>query len=255
MAVRKEPEDARPLAGEVVLEEGDFHGLSAGLAHDPQYNDRRLLARRKLLTLGKRAVLEIGKAGVALECRTSLHNPTTFNQMRVRRLWAYLVRAKADKRRLREVLGPELGKDLDAAYRNAYLCLALEADCVEVSLRIHADAWFDAQNLKNRLAREGLAAWRALLNRYPGYFLRLHDWKGEWRCGSLSSEALEDYHKSFVPGQHALAVERRFPAPPGARGAALDPQTPALLLRELVGLLPLYRFAAWSAESDFLFST
>jgi len=246
-------DEPRPAAGEIVLEEGDFHALSEGLARDPQYNDRRLLARRKLLALGKRAAGEIAAGGLALECRTSLHHPAVFNQMRVRRLWAYLVRGKADKRALRAVLGPELGKDLDSAYRNAYLCLALEADCVEVSLRIHADAWFDTQNLVNRLAKEGLRAWRDLLNARPGFFLRLHDWKGEWRCGALTDDKLEDYLKSFVPGQHALAVERRFPAPPGARGGVLAPEAPAELVRELCALVPLYRFTAWSAESDFLF--
>jgi hypothetical protein len=246
-------EEPRPAAGAIVFEEGDFHVLSEGLARDPQYNDRRLLARRKLLALGKRAAGEIAAEGLELECRTSLHNPTVFNQMRVRRLWAYLVRGKADKRALRGVLGSELGKDLDSAYRNAYLCLALEAEFVEVSMRIHADAWFDAQNLKNRLAREGLAAWKALLNARPGYFLRLHDWKGEWRCGALTTEKLEEYFASFVPGEHALAVERRFPAPAGARGAALAPGVPDELVRELRALVPLYRYGAWSKESDFLF--
>lgn len=249
------PEEPRPATGAIVFEEGDFHALSEGLARDPQYNDRRLLARRKLLALGKRAAEAIKADGPALECRTSLHNPTTFNQMRVRRLWAYLVRGKADKRALRAVLGPELGKDLDSAYRNAYLCLALEADFVEVSLRLHADAWFDAQNLKNRLAREGLERWKALLNARPGYFLRLHDWKGEWRCGALTNDKLEEYLKSFVPGEHALAVERRFPAPPGARGAVLLPGVADELVRELQALVPLYRFSAWSGESDFLFNS
>lgn len=241
------------MTGEVAFEEGDFHALSEGLCRDPQYNDRRLLARRKLLALGKRAAREIEEEGLKLDCRTSLHNPTVFNQMRVRRLWAYLTRVKGEKRALRGVLGPELGKDLDAAYRNAYLCVALEADAVEVSLRIHPDAWYDGQNLKKRLDREGPAAWRALLNARPGYRLRLHDWKGEWRCGELTASAVEDYLATWTPGEHGLAVERRWPAPPGARGAVLQPGVPDALVAELVALVPLYRYTAWSKESDFLF--
>lgn len=247
------PSEPAPLPGAIVLEEGDFHALSERLSRDPQYDDRRLVARRKLQALGKRAAARVAEEGPALECRTSLHHPTVFNQMRVRRLWAYLVRGKAEKRALRGVLGPELGKDLDAAYRNAYLCLALEAEAVEVSLRIHPDAWFDGQNLKNRLGREGVGVWKALLNRLDGFHLRLHDWKGEWPCGALSTEALEDYLKTWTPGEHALAVERRWPAPPGAREAVCRPEVPDALVEECLRLVPLYRFSAWSKESDYLF--
>jgi len=251
-----QPSEPRPLGGEIddlAFEEGDFHALSDKLARDPQFNDRRLLARRKLLALGKHAAKRLADEGLKLECRTSLHNPTVFNQMRVKRLWAYLVRGKADKRKLRGVLGSELGKDLDSAYRNAYLCVALEAEAVEVSLRIHPDAWFDGQNLKKRLAKEGVALWRELLNARPGYFLRLHDWKGEWRCGELTVTQLEDYLATWTPGEHGLSIERRWPAPRGARGPVSAPGVPKAMVEEVLALMPLYRFTAWSDESDYLF--
>ena len=115
------------LRGEITFEAGDFHALGPSMARDPDANARRLATRRKLLTLGKEAV----KAAEAeLECRSSLHHPHAFNGNRVSRLWAYLVRSKKAKRSLKSVLGSELGKDLDAAYRNAYLCLAIEADAL-----------------------------------------------------------------------------------------------------------------------------
>lgn len=247
----REPE---ALSEAVVLEEGDFHCLSERVAPDPQFNDRRLVARRKILTLAHRAQARFQAQGVALDCRTSLHHPTTFNGMRVRRLWAYLMRAAAEKKRLRGVLGPELGRDLDSAYRNAYLCLAIEDGALEVSLRIHVDAWYDGQNLVNRLKAEGSGIWRALLNQLGGFRLRMADWKGDWRCGQLTSEQLEEFSKYYRPGEHLLAVEQRWPAPFGQRGIALDPKTPELLVSELDRLLPLYRFTAWSKESDFLFT-
>lgn len=248
--------EPRPVTGPILFEEGDFHGLSEGLCGDRQYDDRRLKARRKLLALGKQAVSRISEAGgPKLEVRTSLHNPHMFNGMRVRRLWAYLTRAKADKRKLRGVLGADLAKDLDAAYRNAYLCLAIEAEALEVSLRIHPDAWYDGQNLKNRVEREGIGPWKELLNALPGWRLRLHDWKGEWRCGELSTDSLEEFLKSWTPGEHSLAVEMRLPAPAGARGAALEEGTAEGMLGELERLVDLYRFTVWSGESDFLFSS
>ena len=248
-----------PLGALAPFEEGDFHALSEGLARDPQFNDRRLLARRKLGAIGKQALAGIqadGKRdGVDLDLlqRTSLHSPHVFNHMRVRRLWAYICRGKKEKTRLKKVIGAELARDLDAAYRNAYLCVALEADAVEVSLRIHPDAWYDGQNLAKRLKREGSALWIALLNGLDGYRLRLDDWKGEWPCGRLDRDRIDEYLRFWKPGEMGMAVERRWPAPPGSRGPALGREVPGLLVDQLRRLAPLYRFSAWSAESDFLF--
>jgi hypothetical protein len=248
MPGRAPAREPSPISGTVCFEEGDFHALSEGLAGDVDANARRLVARRKLLALGKAVAKEAG-----LECRTSLHNPNTFNGMRVRRLWAYLTRSKAEKRALKSILGRDLGKDLDAAYRNAYLCLALEHDALEVSLRIHPEAWYDGQNLKNRVAREGPGKWLEELDRLEGFRLRMDDWKGEWRCGELTVERLEEFLSYYTPGDHRLAVERRFPAPPGNRGVALEPEAADGLRAECLRLLPLYRFTVWTPEQDFLF--
>lgn len=235
------------------LEEGDFHALSPALARDPQYNDRRLVLRRKLLSLGKVFAAEAADLGVAFDVRSSLHAPSTFNHMQVKRLWVYAVRGKSEKKRLKGVLGADLAKDLDAAYRNAYLCAAVEADAVEVSLRIHADAWFDGANLVKRVAQEGYDGWKRELNRLEGYRLKLADWKGEWLLGNLGRERLEEFLKYYKPAEHALVVERRWPAPPGARAALCGPDVPRQLVDEMKRLVPLYRFTAWSEESSFLF--
>ncbi len=251
----QEQEEPAPFAELSGFEEGDFHALSESLSRDPQFNDRRLIARRKLGAIGKLAARRLKtEASIELTSRTSLHNPHVFNHMRVKRLWVYLCRAKSEKSRLRQVLGAELAKDLDAAYRNAFLCVALESDAIEVSLRIHPDGWYDGQNLINRVKQEGSSGWLEILNRLDGFFLRLDDWKGEWRCGALTSDKLGEFLKYYKPGEHALRVERKYPAPAGHRGAALAPEAPAHLVEELLRLAPLYRFAAWSKESDFLFS-
>ena len=246
--------EPRPLSALSAFEEGDFNSLSPSCEKDAQFDEPRLRLRRKLATLAKTFAGRAKDQGLGLDARTSLHRPYQFNGFRVRRIWAYLCRNKAEKSALRKVVGRDLAKDLDAAYRNAYLCLAVEHEALEVSLRIHADAWFDGQNLKKRVAAEGVHAWLERLNRLDGYFLRLADWKGEWRCGALAPEQLEEFLRYYTPGEHALAVERRFPAPPGARDACLGEEVPELLLSELDSLVEMYRFAAWSAESDFLFA-
>lgn len=249
--------DSEPKAqAELVpFEEGDFHCLSPSLARDPQFNDRRLVLRRKLLSLAKVFAAEAkAAAGIDFDVRTSLHAPTTFNHMQVKRMWAYAARAKSEKKRLKSVLGADLAKDLDAAYRNAYVCAAVESDALEVSLRIHADAWFDGANLTNRVKNEGFEGWKKQLNALDGYKLRLADWKGEWPCGALGREKLEEFLKYYRPAEHALVVERRWPAGPGARAALFGPEIPREIVSEMLRLVPLYRFTAWSAESDFLFA-
>ena len=246
------------LRGEIEFEPGDFHGVSESMARDPDANARRLETRRKLLTLGKGAVKEaagLADGGVELECRSSLHHPHAFNGMCVRRLWSYLVRPKKAKRALKSILGSDLAKDLDAAYRNAHLCLALEAEALEASLRIHSDAWYDGQNLKNKVEREGLAGWLAELNRLEGFQLRMDDWKGEWRCGELTADRLEEFLSYYVPGEHRLSVERRWPVPPALREAACGPEAPREMVREVLRLVPLYRYAVWSEENMYLFSS
>lgn len=246
-------EEPAPLEGPILFEESDFRALTPKLAGDPEYNAHRLAARRRLLALGKRTAAAAEPLGLALECRTSLHHPHQFNGNRVQRLWAYLARGKKAKSVLKKRLGSELGRDLDSSYRNAYLCFAVEPEALEVSLRIHPDAWYDGQNLKNRAKKEGPKPWLALLNSLSGFRLRLHDWKGEFHCGTLTPEKLEEFLKYYTPGDHQLAVERRYPAPEGKRGAVFTPGCAEELQRECLRLVPLYRFMAWSEESDFLF--
>jgi hypothetical protein len=238
---------------EITFAEADFRPLTESASKNPEYNEARLATRRKLGDLAKDAVKRLGKAGLELEQRTSLHNPHQFNGKRVRRLWAYLVRPKKEKARLKKTIGADLAKDLDQAYKNAYLCLAIEADSLEVSMRIHVDAWYDGQNMKRRFEGGGAADLLSLLNGLPGFRLRLDNWKGEWICGRLTRESLAEFFKFYTPGEHSLAVEFRWPAPEGNREAALAHGVPGDLLRALESLEPLYRWSAWSTESEFLF--
>ena len=80
----------------------------------------------------------------------------------------------------------------------------------------------------------------------------MHDWKGRWECGSLTEEQLEEFLSYYVPGDHRLTVSRRWPVPPAARVAAFAPEVAAELVTEVLRLVPLYRFTAWSKESDHL---
>lgn len=251
----KDTSEPKPLTGEILFEPGDFHALGDRLAKDPQYNDRRLVARRKLLALAKRVSKSLAaEPGLKLDVRSSLHHPHAFNGMRVGRLWSSLFRVKSDKQKLKRVLGPELAKDLDSAHKNACLVLSMTDADLRVSFEVGPDAWYDGQNLKKRIAAEGLDGWLAELNRLDGFSLRMHDWKGEWSCGSLTTDRLEEYLGYYVPGEHRLKVERSWPVTGPTLDIACGPGVTDSLADELARLAPLYRFVAWSAEADFLFS-
>ena len=245
----------KPLTSDLGLEPWDFEALGPRHAKNPEANEHRLKTRRKLLAWAKAWVKAAPDSD--FDVRTSIHNPHAFNGQRVDRLWAYITRTKAQKTALRKVLGRELAKDLDAAYRNAYLCVAIEHEALEVSLRIHPDAWYDGQNLLKRVASEGARGLLAQLNALEGFTLRLHDWKGRWPLGSLSIEALEEVLRFYQPGELGFVVEARWPIPSdlALRENILAGDIPATLQTEWARLIPLYRFVTWSQDSDFLFAS
>ncbi len=81
----------------------------------------------------------------------------------------------------------------------------------------------------------------------------MDDWKGEWRCGQLTRSRLEEFLSYYVPGEHRMTVEQRFPAPPSQRGPALSEQAVLHMQSELLRLVPLLKFIAWGPENDHLF--
>ena len=235
------------------FEAWDFEALRPPRSRSSEYNEKRLAARRRLETIAK-AVTKASKDAAKLEVRTSIHNPfPPVNGGSVERLWAYLSRPKAHKTKLKRQLGADLGKDLDQAYRNGYLCVALEADVLEVSFRIHPDAWFDGRNLTRRIEAEGLKPLLSLLNELEGFRLQLSDWKGEWICGQLEIEQLEEFFRFYEPGEHLLAVQQRMPVPESMRDTILTPDLPSHLVGELARLTALRHFVCWAPENDLLF--
>ncbi|MBI1851182.1 MAG: hypothetical protein HYR85_12640 [Planctomycetes bacterium] len=237
-------------AADLVFRDEDFDAFKKEKWRSPLFNNERLKTRRKLTAMGKRIFVKLAEAGLALEMQASLSHPYTFNKYSVDSLWVYWSRADSERKKLKRVLGHELGKDLDPNYTHCILVIGLDVSKVELAMRVHSAAWWDGQNLKNKCRTEAaVREWTSILNALPGFVLNIHDWKKEYRCGTLLPGEVANFFEYFVPGEHWLHLRRAIPrddaqlaSPTFVDAAAAD----------LVKLVPAYRFVAWSPTNDFL---
>jgi hypothetical protein len=213
----------------------------------------RLEVKQRLLGLAPALTLAAQTAGVSLELRASDERPSIWNQHRVTAQWLWLWRDADARRHLAAVL--DQGRTLAASLndptpfvRHAFLAVKVDAEGVEVSLRVHTDAGVDLKNLRARagdpLKRAELlqALWSAgdLVLEVPGAPAVLaRDVDGVRLAASL--DALTD--PSHVWTLRALKLSR---ADAVARGADLGDDLIAAFAR----LLPLYRLVAWSTDND-----
>jgi hypothetical protein len=235
---------------DLVFRDADFDAFEKSKWRNPAFNNERLKTRRKLTAMGKRISPRLAEAGLALEMQASLSHPYTFNKYSVDSLWIYWSRADAERKKLKKLLGWELGKDLDPNYVHCILVLGLDVAKVEIALRVHSAAWWDGQNLKNKCKTEAaVREWTAILNALPGFVLNIHDWKKEYRCGTLLPGDVANFFEYFVPGEHWLHLRRTIP-----RGTAIlgSPEFVEAAAADLVRLVPAYRFVAWTPQNDHL---
>ncbi len=242
----------RPVEAEpnLVFTEEDFEAFRKEKWRSPEFNNERLKVRRKLTAMGALIATRLSEAGLPLEMQASLSHPYTFNKFCVDSLWIYWSRSDAERRKLKKLLGWELGKDLDPNYTHCILVLGLDNSKVDIGLKVHAAAWWDGQNLKNKCREEAaLVEWTRILNELPGFVHSIHDWRKEYRCGSLLPGDIANYFEYFVPGEHWLHLKRSIP-----RGSAIlaDPAFVAFAGGVVLQLLPVYRFIAWSPANDHL---
>ncbi len=233
----------------------DFAAYSKQHQRDREANAWRLRVRRKLGDLGKAAKTRLKKeTGLGLSCRTNLNHPYKYNFGRVQAQWTYLSRSPKDKKALIERVGPAIGEDVDTHYIQTTFVLSVDREGFEIALRIHPQAWWDSQNLKNKVQADikELDDWTETLNAIgEGFGLFLHDWKKEYPCGDLYPDQIENYFSYFEPGNHSLSIRRRIPA---KLAASMGPELGHLALQGLVRLAPAYQFLTWTEENNWLFN-
>jgi len=232
------------------FDDASFEAFAKEKQRDAKYNADRLKVKRRLAALGKAVRPALEEADLRLAVQTSLSHPYTYNAFRVDSMWVYFSRPEGEKKFLREIFGRALGKDLDPGFQHVLLLVGIDSEGVEVSLKIHSSAWWDGQNLKNRCRRDAdLLAFLEVLNALPGFVLSIHDWKKEYRCGSLRRSDLANYFAYYTPGEHWLHLRKRYGRDdPRVRGEAWV----RIAGDDLRSLAPAYRFAAWGPENNHL---
>ena len=146
----------------------DFLAYEKHRQDDPEYNALRLSVRRKLAGIAAAAKKQAKDLGTELASQAGLHHPYTFNNYRVSEQRAYLCRNNRERKKLAVFFGDALGKDAETHYIQTILEACLDAEVLQVGLRIHPMAWWDGENLKKKvLVPGGMAEWCTMLNALP----------------------------------------------------------------------------------------
>lgn len=230
----------------------DFDCFREEHSRNREYNKFRLKVRRKLGDLGHSLLPELQKNGLSLEVRTSLHHPYSYNRFCVDSQWVYLSPTEQVYQTLRQnILGPELGQDLDTHYTQTLLLVGIHHLGLFISLKIHPSAWWDGHNLKNKCSqKEQRSQLLELLHRVPDFSLRLHEWPNRHSCANMTMETLAQYFNYYVPMQHWLHLDRDIPK---ENALASSTEFTEFAQQQLVTLIPLYRFIVWSPENNYVF--
>jgi len=225
--------------------ERDFLAYERHRQDDPEYNALRLSVRRKLKAIADQCKARAKPLGVDLDSQAGLHHPHSFNSFRVREQRAYLCRSKKERAKLAKFFGEALGKDAETHYIQTILEVCLDAEVLQVALRVHPMAWWDGENLKkNVLERGRMDEWVALLKALPGgYALKLHDWRKLYWAQGTNDQEMREYFGSYTPGEHWLHLQRELPR---EDVLAMGEDACTWAVTSLLALVPAWKFILWS---------
>lgn len=225
--------------------ERDFKAYERHRQDDPEYNALRLSVRRKLKAIADQVKKEAKALGTDMGAQAGLHHPYTFNSYRVREQRAYLCRGARERKKLASFFGDALGKDAETHYIQTVLEVCLDDGILEAALRIHPQAWWDGENLKKKLLGDPacLDEFCAKLKTLPGGFnLKLHDWRADHWCASITPGAVKELLQHYTPGEHWLHVQRQLPKEDALEMGA---EATAWVRSSLLSLLPVYHMILW----------
>lgn len=228
----------------MVFLERDFLAYEKHRQDDPDLNGLRLAIRRKLKAITDDGKKQAKALGYETDSAAGLHHPYSFNNFKVSQQRAYLCRSNKERKKLKTFFGDDLGKDAETHYIQTIIELSIDAEVLQVALRIHPKAWWDGQNLKKRVLEKGDSdEWVSMLKALPGGFgLRMHDWRKVYWANVATGHDMKEFFGSYTPGEHWLHLVRELP-----KEDALDMGEDAAnwAVVSMLALLPAYKFILW----------
>lgn len=233
--------------------EADFEAFQPARAGSNAYTLPRLKAQERCVAAA-RGLAEVARAsGLGVELRASDAAPTLWNKHRVTAQWVFLWRDAAARQALESLLrqGRSLGETLTDPtpfYRHAFLALYLNVEAVEVTVRVHGDAWADVRNLR-ALVAQGEAAQAlcdTLTSLGPSVVLGVTGGPS-WAVGGINVAALRASVEALTAPDAWWHVTARIPR---AEALALGTDLGAKLTYEFGQLLPVFRAVAWRPDND-----
>jgi len=233
--------------------EADFEAYQPARAGSNAYTLPRLKAQERCVSAA-RGLAEVARAsGVGLELRASDAAPSLWNKHRVTAQWVFLWRDAAARQALQSLLqqGRSLGETLTDPtpfYRHAFLALYLDTEAVEVTVRVHGDAWADVRNLRALVTQEGPAT--ALLASLAalGSDVTVGVTGGpSWPATGLDLASLRASVEALSAPDAWWHVTARIPR---AESLALGAAPAARLSDDFAQLLPVFLAVAWRPDND-----
>lgn len=233
----------------------EFDAYAPPRASSNAFNRPRLEAREKAMALGRVMQADANALGLALELRASDEHPSLWNKRSVTAQWVFLWRDAEARRALESLL--DGGRSLQSTlsdptpfFRHAFLALHVDGVGVEVSLRVHGDAWVDARNLRARCASpEGRAELVAAIRALPEDFVLGVTDAARVPVRDVTDATLDEALAAWSQPTQWWSVGW-----PLSRAVVLD-QAGALeepILAAFRALVPIYRLVAWSRDNDLI---
>ncbi len=231
--------------------------------------------KQKLLQLARLAggsLLDIDGAPLTIEA--SAEHPTLSNHKQVDAQHIFFSRNEAARKELDRIIDRQkplttILDDPTPQRNHVFLAISLSYDTLEVSLKLHPDAWVDRQNLEHKVSDHYAAEKLVdLLNALPSSFsigispekVGIHEANEGARLEIQSLRKLmkqlpppsAESNAMSLPGtsrlfciSHSLPRESVLRFSEGSTEAIVD-----WLKQSLAQLLPLYQAIAWSRKND-----
>lgn len=246
------------------FEARDFEAYAPSKWQSNAFNLERMRVKDKLVSLGQQlSPVQPSTDSPPLSCEVSVEHPALWNNNTVSEQQLYFTRSADERKELssRNTRGTSMSSLLadPSPYReHMVLCVSVNEQGVEISLRLHPNAAVDRQNMVTKLAdRWHMQAFLEQLSELPEAFGMGLTGEALIPPATLDSDRLRELVGSFAAGadasaedgQRVLTVGRVYPAAQVCEAAA---DFADRVREDLLALLPLYQHLAWSRQNDFV---